>query len=132
MITQRIIQAEYSPNFQFLGFTSFQLHDMNHVLDPLLRHGDLYRLLDRTINILAPNDQQPIMNLQMDQSGSYRVPEANFMIMRQILDNENYTLGGPRRIRNITGVVIDFEIIPHGHYNITDAQMYIHCDTFPI
>ena len=131
MITHRIIHPEFDQNYGFLGFTNFILYDVNHVIDPAIQHDDLYALFNQMTRMLAPNPNQPLNNLQVDQSANYRVAENNLLALQNSLEMQHFTDGAPRRIRTIVATTAEFNIVPHGHFNITDAKFYIHCDLMP-
>ena len=131
MITHRLIHPEFDQNFGFLGFTNMLLFDVNHVIDPAIQHDDLYFLFTRITQFLAPNQNLPIQNLRVNQTAAYRVAEINLPNLWNMLEQNNMTQGAPRRIRSILAVTAEFSIIPHGHFNITDAKFYIHCDLMP-
>ena len=131
MITQRVINPEFGPGNQFMGFISLVINDMNHVIDPNMEHDDLMNLLDITMPFLEQDPQRAIENMREGDTLVTRINNNDLGEYRRLLDENRILDGGPRQIREVVAVIAEIKIIPHGNFNIAETKIFFHCDTLP-
>ena len=129
MIIHRIIQPEFGPENRFVGFTNIIMYDINHVLDPQIEHDDIYDLWREMHPILRTADGNPMQELGENEQIGLRIPENELNEFRRIIREANLTENAPRELGNFLAVTANYNMIPHGHFMIMDARIYIHATT---
>ena len=129
MITHRIIQPEFNENLIFVGFTNIILFDVNHVMTPEIEHDEIYNLWTELHPRMRTAGGLPMRELQEDERIGTRIPEIGLGEAQRMIRNLNLFQGAPREIEHILAITAEYNMVPHGHFAILDARIYIHATT---
>ena len=105
------------------------MYDINHVMDPEIEHDDVYNLWREIHPIFRTENGEPMPGLEENENIGLRIPQDDLDHFRFIITEANLTVNAPRRLGNFLAVVANYSMVPHGHFTILDARIYIHATT---